>query len=39
MDRMIDTLEGYVDPFDLDVFSPFIQTTLSKHTHRCAVST
>ncbi|XP_064607958.1 conserved oligomeric Golgi complex subunit 1-like [Liolophura sinensis] len=34
---VISSLEELVDPFDLDVFSPFIQHHLSKQAHRSAV--
>lgn len=35
---MIDRLEEQVDPFDLDVFSPYIQANLIKQAQRCSVS-
>lgn len=35
---VVNSLEEVVDPFDLDVFSPFIQQHLSKQAQRSAVS-
>uniref|UniRef100_A0A0B7AVT7 Conserved oligomeric Golgi complex subunit 1 n=1 Tax=Arion vulgaris TaxID=1028688 RepID=A0A0B7AVT7_9EUPU len=34
---VIELLEEMVDPFDLDVFSPYIQSNLNKQVHRCSV--
>ncbi|XP_059174642.1 conserved oligomeric Golgi complex subunit 1-like [Physella acuta] len=34
---VIDRLEEQVDPFDLDVFSPYIQANLIKQAQRCSV--
>ncbi|XP_076443565.1 conserved oligomeric Golgi complex subunit 1-like isoform X2 [Babylonia areolata] len=34
---VVEGLEEHVDPFDLDVFSPYIQTNLMKATQRSAV--
>ena len=34
---IVDTLEGNVDPFDLDVFSPYVQNHLARHTQRCNI--
>ncbi|KAJ8304320.1 hypothetical protein KUTeg_017903 [Tegillarca granosa] len=36
--RVIDGLEERVDPFDLDVFSPFIQSNLTKHAQRSSMT-
>ena len=33
----IELLESKIDPFDLDVFSPYIQANLNKHVQRCQV--
>lgn len=35
---MIESLEEKVDPFDLDVFSPYMQSHLMKQGQRSAVS-
>ena len=35
--KVADTLEANVDPFDLDVFNPYIQNHLARHTQRCNV--
>ncbi|KAJ8028956.1 Conserved oligomeric Golgi complex subunit 1 [Holothuria leucospilota] len=34
---VIDTLEGYIDPFDLDVFHPHLQQKLNSHCQRCSL--
>ncbi|KAK7116850.1 conserved oligomeric Golgi complex subunit 1-like isoform X2 [Littorina saxatilis] len=34
---IVESLEGHVDPFDLDVFSPYIQSNIMKATQRSAV--
>ncbi|CAL1527327.1 unnamed protein product [Lymnaea stagnalis] len=34
---VINSLEELVDPFDLDVFSPYIQVNLNKQAQRCSV--
>ena len=36
--QVVDTLEGFVDPFDLDVFSPYVATNLNRQLQRCGVS-
>lgn len=35
---MVDTLESYIDPFDLDVFTPHLNNNLSKLSQRTSVS-
>ncbi|CAH1796613.1 unnamed protein product [Owenia fusiformis] len=35
--KIVDKLESKVDPFDLDVFSPYMQSHLYKHIQRCSV--
>lgn len=35
---IVEGLEEHVDPFDLDVFSPYMQANLMKATQRSAVS-
>ncbi|XP_077988897.1 conserved oligomeric Golgi complex subunit 1-like [Glandiceps talaboti] len=35
--QLIDDFESYIDPFDLDVFTPHLQSNLTRHTMRCAV--
>ena len=35
--ELIDWLEGYVDPFDLDVFSPHISRNIQRHVARTCV--
>ncbi|XP_071477310.1 conserved oligomeric Golgi complex subunit 1-like [Diadema antillarum] len=34
---LMDTLEGFVDPFDLDVFTPHMTSNLNRHAHRCSL--
>lgn len=34
---MIDKLEGFVDPFDLDVFTPHMTSHLNRHVHRSSL--
>jgi len=34
MRQITDKLESRVDPFDLDVFSPYIQSHLTRQTQR-----
>ena len=36
--RVQDRLEACVDPFDLDVFSPYLQSHLTRQVHRASVS-
>ncbi|XP_064649759.1 conserved oligomeric Golgi complex subunit 1-like [Lineus longissimus] len=36
MHCVLDTLENQVDPFDLDVFSPYIQSHINKQSQRCS---
>lgn len=31
-------LEGFIDPFDLDVFKPHLSRNLDRHHQRCSVS-
>ena len=38
MQSIISKLEEMVDPFDLDVFAPYIQSNLSKLAQRSSVS-
>ena len=35
--ELVDWLEGYVDPFDLDVFSPYITRNLQRYVSRTCV--
>ena len=35
---VIDQLESYIDPFDLDVFAPYMRDHLARHTQRANVS-
>lgn len=37
LEKVLDALESCVDPFDLDVFSPYIATNLNKQLQRCGV--
>lgn len=37
LEQVVDTLEGCVDPFDLDVFSPHMATNLNRQLQRCGV--
>ncbi|XP_048583380.1 conserved oligomeric Golgi complex subunit 1 isoform X2 [Nematostella vectensis] len=37
LQTVVDTLEGFVDPFDLDVFSPHITRNLTRQLQRCGV--
>lgn len=37
LEQVVDTLEGCVDPFDLDVFSPHMATNLTRQLQRCGV--
>ncbi|XP_031572017.1 conserved oligomeric Golgi complex subunit 1-like [Actinia tenebrosa] len=36
-EAVIDSLEGVVDPFDLDVFSPYLAANLNRQLQRCGV--
>ena len=36
--QVVEGLEEHVDPFDLDVFSPYLQANIMKATQRSAVS-
>ncbi|XP_028398941.1 conserved oligomeric Golgi complex subunit 1-like [Dendronephthya gigantea] len=36
-EKIVETLEDIVDPFDLNVFSPYINSNLNKHLQRCGV--
>ena len=38
MQQIIEGLEEKIDPFDLDVFSPYIQSHLMKQAQRSSVS-
>lgn len=35
---MIDFLEGHIDPFDLDVFTPHLNSNLNRLVQRTSVS-
>ena len=37
-EKIVEELEDIVDPFDLNVFSPYISSNLNKHLQRCGVS-
>ena len=37
LEKMVEQLEEIVDPFDLNVFSPYMSSNLSKHLQRCGV--
>ena len=37
-EKIVEDLEDIVDPFDLNVFSPYISSNLNKHLQRCGVS-
>ena len=37
LEDVVDTLEGCVDPFDLDVFTPYMATNLTRQLQRCGV--
>ncbi|XP_055956270.1 conserved oligomeric Golgi complex subunit 1 [Patella vulgata] len=37
VESIIERLEDIIDPFDLNVFTPYISSNLLKHTQRCAV--
>ncbi|XP_052283233.1 conserved oligomeric Golgi complex subunit 1-like isoform X2 [Dreissena polymorpha] len=37
LDGIVGSLEEHVDPFDLDVFSPYMQANLNKMLHRTSV--
>ncbi|EDV26813.1 uncharacterized protein TRIADDRAFT_54105 [Trichoplax adhaerens] len=32
---LVERIEGYIDPFDLDVFTPYIKSNLNRYTQRC----
>ncbi|PIK40060.1 putative conserved oligomeric Golgi complex subunit 1 [Apostichopus japonicus] len=34
---VVDAFEGYIDPFDLDVFHPHLQQKLNSHSQRCSL--
>lgn len=36
-EQVLDSLESCVDPFDLDVFTPYIATNLNRQLQRCGV--
>lgn len=36
-EQVLDALESCVDPFDLDVFTPYIATNLNRQLQRCGV--
>ena len=36
--QVVEGLEEHVDPFDLDVFSPYLQANIVKASQRSAVS-
>lgn len=36
-EQLVDALENRVDPFDLDVFSPYMATNLNRQLQRCGV--
>ncbi|CAB4014356.1 spectrin beta chain, non-erythrocytic 1 isoform X1 [Paramuricea clavata] len=36
-EKIVEELEDIVDPFDLNVFSPYISSNLNKHLQRCGV--
>ena len=36
--KLVNKLEGVIDPFDMDVFSPHLQANLNRHSNRCMVS-
>ncbi|XP_046839334.1 conserved oligomeric Golgi complex subunit 1-like isoform X2 [Xenia sp. Carnegie-2017] len=36
-EKIIEQLEDIVDPFDLNVFSPYLNSNLNKHLQRCGV--
>ena len=38
LENVTDALEGCVDPFDLDVFSPHVATNLNRQLQKCGVS-
>ncbi|XP_071794705.1 conserved oligomeric Golgi complex subunit 1-like [Asterias amurensis] len=35
--KLVERLENAIDPFDLDVFLPHLQTNLSRHSQRCTM--
>ena len=37
LEQVIDSLESCVDPFDLDVFAPYIASNLNRQLQRCGV--
>ncbi|XP_063970712.1 conserved oligomeric Golgi complex subunit 1-like [Lytechinus pictus] len=37
LQRLIDLLEGFIDPFDLDVFTPHMTSNLNRHVHRSSL--
>eukprot|EP00057_Strongylocentrotus_purpuratus_P034541 XP_795647.3 PREDICTED: conserved oligomeric Golgi complex subunit 1 [Strongylocentrotus purpuratus] len=37
LQRLVDILEGFIDPFDLDVFTPHMTSNLNRHVHRCSL--
>lgn len=36
-EKVVEQLEDIVDPFDLNVFSPYLSSNLNKHLQRCGV--
>ena len=38
MKSLLDNIESRIDPFDFDVFTPYMNSNLLKHTQRCQVS-
>ena len=36
-EQVLDALESCIDPFDLDVFTPYIATNLNRQLQRCGV--
>ena len=38
MKSLLDSIESRIDPFDFDVFTPYMNSNLLKHTQRCQAS-
>ena len=38
LSRLIERIETFIDPFDFDVFAPFLQERLTRQLQRCQVS-
>ncbi|XP_013380864.1 conserved oligomeric Golgi complex subunit 1 [Lingula anatina] len=37
IENVVDGIESHIDPFDLDVFNPYLKKHVGRHAQRCAV--